>query len=187
MLYEERKVEGDDSEYYEESEQQVILLQGAEDKQDVDIMGADEVSPAVWSLGLLDCKDGKCPPSEQLMAQPSSEGPPDPSLWRKVVFTDYSVAIRLQQRLRTHPTDGFHAEIGHLKFNYPLGSKETQYSSLKPSKVKGNECEKKRTPPVKSSIPKEGTPSAESQIRRYSKHVTSARRLDAKPLGIPRQ
>ena len=168
------------------SQQQVTLLHGAEAKQDVEIMSADEVSPAVWSIKLFPCNDGKCPPSEDLMAQPSSLGKPDPSSWRRVVFTDYGVAIRLAQWLRTHPTEARHTEIGSIRFNFPFNSKDNLNSSLRPSKCKKDEC-KEESPTEVSSIPEQGTPSAESTIRRYSKHVTSARRLDAKPREISRQ
>ena len=54
MLYEERKVQSG-REFYAESKQSVWLKHDAEDKQDVEIMSADEVSPAMWSLKLCQC------------------------------------------------------------------------------------------------------------------------------------
>ncbi len=57
MLYEERHIDsGRDS--YDESKQNVTMVHDAEDKQDVDIVSADEVSPAVWSLKL--CENSQC-------------------------------------------------------------------------------------------------------------------------------
>ena len=144
--------------YYEESQQQVTLLRGAEDKGDLDVMSADEVSPAVWSLSLC-TKDNKCS-GEALQAQPSTPGSPDNSSWRKIVFTDYSVAIRLEHWLRTHPTETPHAEIGGYKFNFPTGFDGTKYSGFRPTKTTDNNCEKK-APVEASSVPKAGTPAAE--------------------------
>ena len=137
MLYEERKVENG-REFYDEAKQSVTLLRDAEDKQDLDIMSADEVSPAVWSLRLLSCdKDGRCTEEEVLKAQQSVTDAPNPSLWRNVVFTDYGVAIRTALWLRTHP--GETLSSGY-RFNYPIGADGKTYASLVPVKKTADEC-----------------------------------------------
>jgi hypothetical protein len=161
MLYEQRKVDRG-HEFYEEGKQSVRLVRDAEDKQDVEIMGADEVSPAVWSLRL--CKDPQCTgegTSEDVLrakVQPGLAGAQN--AWRKVVFTDYGVAIRLAYWLKRH-------ETGRLpnpsyKINYPNYTGGT-YATLKPAKINGDEC-------------KAEAPITASSIRAYSKRV-AARRL----------
>ena len=57
MLYEWRKVDGG-RESYDESNQSVRIIRDAEDKEDVEIMNADEVSPALWTL--RKCAQTKC-------------------------------------------------------------------------------------------------------------------------------
>ena len=138
MIYEERKVESG-RESYDESKQEVTLAHDAEDKQDVDIMSADEVSPAVWSLKL--CQDAQCAdehaPPLTAMVPPSDPQSQSPSLSRKVVFTDYGVAIRLARWLRTHPdTKPPHTDI---QFNYQ-GQSDKNYVSVVPVKTTEDEC-----------------------------------------------
>lgn len=136
MLYEQRHIlSGGES--YAEGKQTVTLAHDAEDKQDVDIISADEVSPAVWSLRV--CTDPKCVEGLPLRAtvlpgaRSSQSAPP----WRKVVFTDYAVAIRLAHWLRTHQTSS--PPNSSYKFDYPGGDDRT-YASLVPFKVSGDDC-----------------------------------------------
>ena len=68
MLYEERRVD-DGRGSYDESRQAVTLVHEAEDKEDLDIMSADEVSPAVWSLQI--CDKNKCDGQENKPLQAS--------------------------------------------------------------------------------------------------------------------
>jgi hypothetical protein len=138
LIYEERKVEKG-RESYDESKQEVTLAHDAEDKQDVDIVSADEVSPAVWSLKL--CEDAQCAddhaPALRAMVPPSDPQSQNPSLWRKVVFTDYGVAIRLARWMRTHSdTKPPHTDI---QFNYH-GQSDKNYVSLVPVKTTKDEC-----------------------------------------------
>ncbi|MGA8712448.1 MAG: hypothetical protein WB647_05435 [Roseiarcus sp.] len=138
MLYEERRVDSGRASY-DESRQAVTLAHDAQDKQDVDIMAADEVSPAVWALKL--CTTPKCEDKEERLlkakVQPDPPGPENPDLWRNVVFTDYGVAIRLAHWLRTHQ-DGRPPNTSYL-FNFPSDSNGA-YVSLVPVKTKGDEC-----------------------------------------------
>lgn len=48
-LYEQRSIKTG-REYYDESQQEAVFLRDADEKQDLDIMGPDEVSPAVWAI-----------------------------------------------------------------------------------------------------------------------------------------
>jgi hypothetical protein len=158
MLYQERHVERG-HEYYDESKQSVTLLRDAEDKRDVDIMSADEVSPAVWSIRL--CKEPQCTGEDVLRAkvQPSISGLQNASLGWKVVFTDYGAAVRLIHWLRTHQPEQ-QRDTGY-KFNYP-GDIATPYVSLVPVKNNDDDCTK--------------VASITAAIRAYSKRV-AARRL----------
>ena len=145
MLYEQRHVDsGRDS--YAESKQAVTLAHEAEDKQDEDIVSADEVSPAVWSLRL--CENQKCTgedvPLLKARVQTDPRGPQKSSPWRKVVFTDYGVAIRLAHWLKTHPW-GTPLNTSY-QFNYPAAPviypavSTERYVSLVPTKAKGDVC-----------------------------------------------
>lgn len=113
MLYEERRVDSG-RESYDESKQAVTLVHDAEDKQDVDIVSADEVSPAVWSIKI--CNPAKCdgddPDSTPLQAKFGGVGQ-----WRKVVFTDYGVAVKVVHWLRTTPPD--RRSETEYTFSYP--------------------------------------------------------------------
>jgi hypothetical protein len=148
MLYEKREVTSG-HESYDEEKQSVKLVKTAEDKQDVEIMSPDEVSPAVWLLRL--CKDSECKnPEDQVLTatwRPTADADaaPKENLERIVVFTDYGVAIRLAHWLRTHPRGVLPG--GRYKVNYPAHNNEHEtlknYQILKPFKVKGNACESK--------------------------------------------
>jgi hypothetical protein len=71
------------------------------------------------------------------MAQPSVTDAPNSSLWRKVVFTDYGVAIRTAHWLRTHPAETLSSGY---RFNFPVGADGKTYTSLVPFKKTGDEC-----------------------------------------------
>ncbi len=135
MIYEERQIDRG-RESYDESKQAVVLSHDAEDKQDVDIVSADEVSPAVWTLRL--CEEATCAGDDHhtLMASvPEPSGAQDKTAWRKVVFTDYGVAIRLAHWLRTEQKST--PPNTTYRFNYPG---DGTYAAIKPVKVKGDEC-----------------------------------------------
>ncbi len=128
------------------SKQRVILTHDAEDKQDVDIVSADEVSPAVWSLKL--CENPQCSGAQDhdLQAMPEPPGSDPQSSWRKLVFTDYGVAIRLAHWLRTNPNST--PANTPYKFNFPRDAGRT-YVSLVPVKATRDEC--KADPPEEVS------------------------------------
>jgi hypothetical protein len=138
MLYEQRHVDGG-RESYDESNQYVTMVHDAEDKQDVEFMSADEVSPAVWSLQL--CKDPKCVGDDERYLQATvlsaSGRTADVPRWRKVVFTDYGVAIRLAQWLRMNP--GKTPPQTDYQFDYPPGNSKETFSFV-PKKATGDQC-----------------------------------------------
>jgi hypothetical protein len=52
MLYEVRQIT-DGRKYYEESKQDVRLIRDAQDKQEMEVVDSDDVSPAVWSIKIV--------------------------------------------------------------------------------------------------------------------------------------
>jgi hypothetical protein len=146
MLYEERHIDsGRDS--YDESKQKVTMAHDAEDKQDVDIVSADEVSPAVWSLKL--CENSQCTGDGRLLRAAvlsQAPGPQKALIWRKVVFTDYAVAFRLAHWLKTHQT-GTPPNTSY-KFEYP--AEDGTAVSLLPVKVDKDECQAQQRDEVSS-------------------------------------
>ena len=140
-LYEKRKVEGDTNNFYDESRQDVELIRDAEDKTDVEVMSADEVSPAVWSLRICDPSGCDAGPLKLLQATVKGNGEKDRKtigVMRNVVFIDYGKAAAVAHWLRgaqqTTP------DRSNYTFNYPsptLGLKQ----GLIPFKNTRDECE----------------------------------------------
>jgi hypothetical protein len=123
MLYEERQVD-DGRDSYSESRQSVSLLHEAEEKEDVDIMSADEVSPAVWSLQICDTPKCEGKSNNPLRAKLGNGD------WRTIVFTDYGQAIRLAHWLRTNQNSNIPSSL--YTFNYPDTSSDTNAHANKP-------------------------------------------------------
>ena len=138
MLYEERHIDSG-RESNDESKQSVTLVHDAEDKQDVEIVSADEVSPAAWSLKL--CENSRCEGDDgrllRAAALPAAPGPQNALLWRRVVFTDYAAAFRLARWLKTHRT-GTPPDTAY-RFNYP--DADGTAVSLMPVKADKDECQ----------------------------------------------
>ena len=131
MLYEWREVESG-RESYDESKQTVTLQRDAEDKADVEIMSADEVSPAIWSL--RKCAQAKCGGEGDALTATVKDG----DRYRRVVFTDYGVAVKLAHWLRTNKQST--PAGSNYTFNYDAESKE----SLIPVKTMRDECTPKQ-------------------------------------------
>jgi hypothetical protein len=137
MLYEWREV-NKGRESYDESHQEVTLRRDAEDKADVDIMSADEVSPAVWSLEK--CENDRCKDGDENRNPLRATVRNGPLQWRKVVFTDYGVAVKLAHWLRTNE-NGPHSD---LKYQFDYGS-DSEHGAvdkvpLVPVKTTRDEC-----------------------------------------------
>jgi hypothetical protein len=127
MVYEERQIRGDDWKYYDEGQQNVSLLREADSPKDVEILSADDVSPAVWHVKIIPVKAGSAaadkPSAEpgehdQLLQATSPGGDP-----RDLVFTSYSQASALAHWLRTkNPIQkGEPIKIKELTLNYNGG------------------------------------------------------------------
>ena len=122
----------------------MTLVRDAEDKQDVDIVSADEVSPAAWSLKL--CENSQCTGDDgrllraAVLPAQSQPGAQNALLWRKVVFADYAVAFRLAHWLKTHQT-GTPPNTSY-RFNYPDadGTGLPPAVGLLPVKTDKDEC-----------------------------------------------
>lgn len=135
MLYEERRVDGG-RDSYDESRQTVTLLHEAEDKEDLDIMSADEVSPAVWSLQI--CDSNKCEGKNNRLLQANVKN----GQLRNVVFTDYGQAVKLAHGLRTAQKSTIPGS--NLTFNYP-GDPPNPKESLVPVKQMDDVCKPEKT------------------------------------------
>jgi hypothetical protein len=96
------------------------------------VMSADEVSPAVWSLKL--CSDPLC---ENEISSLMARVPGPQNAWRRVVFKDYGVAIRVEHWLQTHPTSKL--RDASLEFNYPG---DGTYGTIAPVKTNGDDCKR---------------------------------------------
>jgi hypothetical protein len=137
MLYEERRVDSG-RESYDESKQAVTLLREAEDKEDIDIMPADEVSPAVWSLQI--CDGNQCDGKRDNPVKASLKN----GQLRRLVFTDYGQAIKLAHWLRVNQQNTIAGS--RYTFNYPDNPNSSNYPdkrSLIPVKTMGDECKPK--------------------------------------------
>jgi hypothetical protein len=93
MLYEARRITRGGA-HRSEGLQHVELVKGADAVREVEIVRADDIAPAVWSVRTLQ-EDGKV--GAPLTAR--TEGGVD----RELVFTDYVTASELTHWLRAHP------------------------------------------------------------------------------------
>jgi hypothetical protein len=117
MLYEQRKINLG-REYYDESRQAVRLFRDVDKVREVEIVGADDVSPAVWSIQII--------PKQQPAASvqtPKFLGArlENNASFRELVFTDYGLATKALHWIRTKST----GSAGRLKLNYPGDGRET--------------------------------------------------------------
>jgi hypothetical protein len=130
MLYEQRHIDAG-RKYYDEAKQTVSFIRDEDKEQYLDIVGADDVSPAVWSLKLC---DGPCDPNGNdptLQAHVPPNGHP-----RDLVFTDYGQAVKLAHWLRYQQKG---VTLNKLQFGYPVDGKPR--ASLVPYKNTKNECD----------------------------------------------
>ena len=134
MLYEQRKINLG-REYYDESRQAVTLFRDVDKVREVEIVRADDVSPAVWSIQIIPKR--RLADSVQipifLGARLENNAP-----FRELVFTDYGLATKAIHWIRTKST----GSAGRLKLNYPGdGVKGVEMRpSLIPVKRTLNEC-----------------------------------------------
>jgi hypothetical protein len=140
MLYGERKVADGTNNFYDESQQDVELIRAGEDKADVEVISADEVSPAVWSLRICDTSQCDIEPVKLLQAKVKAKEGQDhttPGVMRNVVFADYGKAVAVAHWLRyarNETPDG-----SKYTFNYPSAVQHSK-QALVPYKNTRDEC-----------------------------------------------
>jgi hypothetical protein len=134
MLYEERHIEAG-RKYYDEARQGVQFVRDVDHERDMDIVSADDVSPAVWTLKTC---SGECNQTEK---DPNLQAFVPDGQSRDLVFTDYGQAVKLAHWLRHHQG----ATVSNLQFNYPR-PEAPHAKSLMPYKMVGDECDNKAAP-----------------------------------------
>ena len=141
MLYGERQVEDGTNNFYDESPEDVQLIRAGEDKADVEVMSADEVSPAVWSLRICDTSQCENEPQKFLQAMARGRVSKDQKaagVMRNVVFADYGKAVN-SLRIGSDTWSRKSSDRSNYIFNYPSrapGSKQ----ALIPFKNTPDEC-----------------------------------------------
>ena len=140
MLFAKREVEGGTNISYDESRQDVKLIRDAEDKADVEVMSADEVSPDVWSLKICDttqCDKESLKPLQAMVKESGANGKKVAGVMRNVVFADYGKAVATAHWLRRAQQatpDG-----SNYTFNYPSSTPDSK-EALVPVKNARDEC-----------------------------------------------
>jgi hypothetical protein len=156
MLYEKRNIISG-REYYEESQQTVSFIRDADEKTDVEIVGADEVSPAHWSIPILpNGEDRQNDQGPQFLKVQLENGPP-----RDLVFRSYNQASKLAHWLRTKNK----ATLSPYRFNNKIRDGLNKGDSLVPFKQTANECGRDYDPkrsglyqPRATTAPENGSP-----------------------------
>jgi hypothetical protein len=104
-IYEQRHVQTG-REFYDESRQEVFFIHDVFDERTVELIGADDVSPFVWSIQLVPMNETpkKLGTHPTLNARFSGVNAPVNSggSWRQLVFSDYGRAVTLAHWVRTH-------------------------------------------------------------------------------------
>jgi hypothetical protein len=140
MLYEARQiVRGGDQ--YQEGLQHVQLTKNADGIREVEIVPADDISAAVWSIRIADDDE---PPKRFLKAKTK-----DAKNDRKLVFTDYVLASQLIHWLKEHPPTKDGQKLGELIFSntQTQDGKSPSYDqaiSLAPYKESQDACQPAR-------------------------------------------
>jgi hypothetical protein len=115
MLYEQRDIEGG-RKYYEEWRQSMKFKRNIDDEDEVEIVSADDVSPAVWSIKML---PNPLNTDEKHTAANFLRAHVEGGLDRTLVFKHYDQASQVAHWLRTHPNTS--VGPGPLHFNYVAG------------------------------------------------------------------
>jgi hypothetical protein len=141
MLYEQRHI-SKHREYYNESQQEVELIRKADGPKDVEIVPADDVSPAVWYIKVLTQSEAQSAVKGTLTNGNVSNNQPDPMLggrvdsdspYRNIAFSDYGQASAFAHWVRQR----YKTKIGGLSLNYTTGA------SLVPFKMTDVVCRTK--------------------------------------------
>jgi hypothetical protein len=111
-IYEERHVTAG-REYYDESRQRVVFIHDVDQEHPRDIVGADDVSPFVWTIQLVPKGDG--PDRKWVNRHALSAKYGEKGSWRLLVFSDYGRTVNLTHWVRTQPES---ALLSGYKFNW---------------------------------------------------------------------
>lgn len=98
-IYEQRHVQGG-REFYDEARQSVVFIHDVDDERSVDVIGADDVSPFVWTIQLGPA--GENPDNQWINRRALNARFGDGGSWRQLVFSDYGRAVSLAHWVRTH-------------------------------------------------------------------------------------
>ncbi len=131
MLYEIRHIKKGRQNYVEGS-QEVELNQAGYDAKSVDIVAADDIAPAVWSIKVTDETDNT-PVTED---KPDLTGQTKNGSVRKLVFTDYLTASELAHWLKTQMAADAQSEPELKTMTFQVDSRNT----LTPFKHVTNDC-----------------------------------------------
>ncbi|HTW26699.1 MAG TPA: hypothetical protein VME92_06210 [Acetobacteraceae bacterium] len=135
MIYEERVIDRG-RENYLEGLQTVHLLQDGEPKHAVEIVRADDISPAVWSVRILPrdvpLSVANIERAPTLLAQTNDATP------RRLVFTDYRAASELIHWLKQNPQS---SQLGTLHMIAPVNAGAWDALTLLPYKTTRDECQ----------------------------------------------
>jgi hypothetical protein len=126
MLYEERRIDKG-WEFYEESKQEVSFVRKADPPRTVEVVSADDVSPAVWSIQIMPPPGAPRSNIIHLLGARADAS----SSYRELVFTDFRQASAVARWERTHAG----RTVSNLTFNYLA-----EGGSLVPIRKKGSEC-----------------------------------------------
>lgn len=130
MLYELRSITSGRQNYVE-GMQQVELSKQGYDAGKVDIVPADDIAPAVWSIKVTDPTSDRSPVTDD---KPDLTGQVEHARSRRLVFTDYLTASELAHWLKTRIAAGQDLTIKPMKF-----SVDPKYT-LTPFKHVANDC-----------------------------------------------
>ena len=145
MFYQKREI-ARGRESYVEGLQDVRLIEDVYPPKDVEIVSADDVAPAAWSIKIL--------PRGQVEHGGVDDGPfveagVGDGPWRSLVFTDYTKASKLAHWLRLNSEDmvtkeGTKAKLGELNFKYPPRASFVPFKTTRTDVCQPNADQKNR-------------------------------------------
>ena len=132
MLYEKRTITKGRQNYVE-GLQEVELIRDGYDAGKVEIVAADDIAPAVWSIKVTDSSDTG-PVTDD---KPDLKGQTENGSARRLVFTDYLTASELAHWLKTQLAAKPHSEPRLKTMTFHADPRKT----LTPFKHGANDCE----------------------------------------------
>jgi hypothetical protein len=133
MLYEKRTITNGRQNYVE-GMQEIELIQDGYDAGKVEIVPADDIAPAVWSIKVTDASQDKGPVTDDM---PNLTGQIENGSARKLVFTDYLTASELTHWLKTQLAANPDAEPRIRTMTFHVAATKT----LTPFKHGANDCD----------------------------------------------